>query len=152
MRAITATFGASPNSPEHVFRRWQGPHAVAVSWLGLLLAIVTKPHDAGRTICWFKQCTGIDCPGCGLGHSLSCGLRGMFADSLNYHPFGLFILALFLFTAFTSLVPSARRRVATHMESHPVLFNGFYFASVFAFVAFGTVRALLEIFRHTLPI
>jgi hypothetical protein len=135
-----------------VFNRWQSPLTICASWLGLLLALITPPHGTSPTICWIKQCTGIDCPGCGLGHSLSCGLRGMFADSLNYHPFGLFILALFLFTAFTSLVPSARRRVATHMESHPVLFNGFYFASVFAFVAFGTVRALLEIFRHTLPI
>jgi Protein of unknown function (DUF2752) len=151
MRAFATTLVRELHSPEKVFRKWQGPYTVVAAWLGLLLAIITPPHGTGSTVCWIKQCTGIPCLGCGLGHSLSCGLRGMFADSLNYHPFGLFILALFLFTATVSVFPPARRRVAVYMESHPVLFNVFYLAFVSAFVAFGSIRALLEIL-HRAPL
>src|SRR5579863_1296395 len=86
------------NQRGKVHRHWQSPLTVCASWLGLFLAAIMPPHDSGTTICWMKRTTGISCPGCGLTHSLSCGLRGMFADSLAYHPFGLFILALFLFT------------------------------------------------------
>jgi hypothetical protein len=69
----------------------------------------------------------------------------MFADSFRYHPFGLFILALFLFTAFVSLVPPARQRAAAYMEVHPLFFNGLYVTFVVAFVGFGTIRALIEL-------
>jgi hypothetical protein len=69
----------------------------------------------------------------------------MFAESLGYHPFGLFILALCLFTAVLSLMPSARRRVAAYMEKHPAFFNSLYVAFVLALVAFGSIRALIEI-------
>lgn len=133
------------SQPGKTYRFWQSPLTVCASWLGLLLAAIVPPHDTGETICWFKRCTGISCPGCGLTHSLSCGLRGMFADSLSYHPFGLFILALFLFTALLSIFRPARQRVAAYMESRPLLFNGLYAAFVIAFVGFGTARALLEI-------
>lgn len=72
----------------------------------------------------------------------------MLAESFNYHPFGLFILALFLFTAILSLAPSARRRVAEYMEARPMRFNGLYLAFVATFVAFGTIRALIELIQR----
>jgi hypothetical protein len=134
--------------PGKIYYRWQSALTVCASWLGLPLATVTPPHGSGVTICWIKRCTGIDCPGCGLTRSLSCGLRGMFAESFGYHPFGPFILALFLFTAIVSLMPSARQRVAAVMEARPVLFNGLYIAFVVTFVGFGSVRALIEIMEH----
>ena len=121
---------------------------MAAAWLGLFLAAITPPHGIGTTVCWVKQCTGIDCIGCGLTRSLSCGLRGMFAESFGYHPFGPFILALFLFTAIVSLMPAARKRVAVVMQAHPMFFNGLYLAFVIAFVGFGTVRSLIEIIQH----
>jgi len=145
MPAFPTTLVQKLNSPERVFQRWQGFWTVCVAWLGLFLAAITPPHGTGTTICWFKQCTGIDCIGCGLTRSLSCGLRGMFAESFGYHPFGLFILALFLFTAVTSLAPSARKRIAAVMEARPILFNALYLTFVVAFVGFGTVRGLVEI-------
>jgi hypothetical protein len=148
MRASATTLVQKLNSPERVFQRWQGPWTICAAWLGLFLAAITPPHGTGVTVCWFKQCTGIDCIGCGLTRSLSCGLRGMFTESVAYHPFGLFILALFLFTAISSLIPSSRKRVAEVMTAHPMLFNGLYLAFVVAFVAFGTVRALLEFLQH----
>lgn len=121
---------------------------VCAAWLGLFLAAITPPHGTGVTVCWIKQSTGISCLGCGLTRSMSCGLRGMFAESFSYHPFGLFILALFLFTAVVSIIPAARPRVAAYMESRPVLFNGSYMVFVTTFVAFGTIRALVEIAQH----
>ena len=133
---------------DKVYFRWQSPITVCVAWLGLLLAAATPPHGTGVTVCWFKQCTGIDCIGCGLTRSLSCGLRGMFVESFNYHPFGPFILVLFLFTAVLSLAPSARRRVAEYMEARPMRFNGLYLAFVVSFVAFGTIRALTELIQR----
>lgn len=148
MPAIATTFIRKLNSPEKVFRYWQGPWMVCVAWLGLLLAAITPPHGTGTTVCWLKQCTGISCLGCGLTRSMSCGIRGMFAESFSYHPFGLFILALFIFTALVSLAPRLRQRVATVMQSRPVLFNGLYLAFVIAFVGFGTVRAVIEIIER----
>jgi hypothetical protein len=100
------------------------------------------------TICWIKRSTGISCPGCGLTRSLSCGLHGMFAESFSYHPFGLFILALFFFTAITSILPQTRQQVAAYMEARPVLFNGLYVAFITAFVGFGTIRGLIELAQH----
>jgi hypothetical protein len=134
--------------PARAYHRWQSTLTVWASWLGLLLAVITPPHGNGTTICWIKQCTGIDCPGCGMTRSLSCGLRGMFAESFSYHPFGLLVLALFLFTAVASLMPSARQRLAATMEARPVLFNGLYLAFVIAFVGFGGARALVELTQH----
>lgn len=148
MRAFATVLVQKLNSPARVFDRWQGHWAVVAAWLGLFLAAITPPHGTGVTICWFKQTTGIDCIGCGLTRSLSCGLRGMFAESFNYHPFGLFILALFLFTAITSLLPAARERTSACMEARPRLFNGLYLAFVVTFVGFGTIRGLIELTQH----
>jgi hypothetical protein len=148
MPALVTTLVGKLSSPERAFRSWQGRWTVCAAWLGLFLAAITPPHGTGTTVCWIKQCTGIDCIGCGLTRSLSCGLRGMFAESFGYHPFGPFILALFLFTAIVSLAPPARQRVAAVMEARPVLFNALYVAFVIAFVGFGSIRALFEIIQH----
>jgi hypothetical protein len=145
MPALVTTLVGKLNSPERAFRSWQGPWTVCAAWLGLFLAAITPPHGTGTTVCWIKQCTGIDCIGCGLTRSLSCGLRGMFPESFGYHPFGPFILALFLFTAVTSLVASARKQVAAYMAARPMFFNGLYVAFVIVFVGFGAVRAFVEI-------
>ena len=40
-----------------------------------------------------------------MTRSLSCGIRGMFLESWEYHPMGLFVLALFVVTAAQSLFP-----------------------------------------------
>jgi len=134
------------NRPEKVYRRWQGKVVVWVAWLGLLLAAVNPPHGTGITVCWLKYSTGVDCPGCGLTRSLSCGLRGMFAESWQYHPLGLFILALFAATAVRSLLPSPwQERIKAWMEAHAFACNLFYLAFVVTFIGFGTIRALVEL-------
>jgi len=148
MRARVTSFLAGLHSPERVYQRWQGPCMVWVAWLGLILAAINPPHGTGITVCWIKLYTGIDCLGCGLTRSMSCGLRGMFTESFNYHPFGLFILLLFLFTVVTNLLPSVRRRVEIWMEAHAMLCNGLYLLFVVSFVTFGTVRAIVELFHR----
>ena len=135
--------------PETVYSRWQGKVTVCAAWLGLLLAGINPPHGTGITVCVFKLCTGISCPGCGLTRSLSCGLRGMFAESWQYHPLGLFILALFIATAIRSLLPSKwQERIRSWMESHALVCNSLYLAFVVTFLAFGTARALIECIHH----
>lgn len=133
------------NRPDDVYRRWQGKVVVWVAWLGLLLAALNPPHGTGITICWIKLATGLPCPGCGVTRSLSCGLHGMFAESVHYHPLGLFILTLFVATAVRSLLPSIwQERIKAWMESRALAFNSCYLAFVATFIGFGIVRALIE--------
>ncbi|MEY4384750.1 MAG: hypothetical protein RLY20_33 [Verrucomicrobiota bacterium] len=100
-------------------------------------------------MCFFESATHVPCPGCGMTRSLSCAIRGMFSESWNYHPFGMFILALFLFTAAQSLFPKSKReQLAQFMESHAQFFNRFYASFVIAFIGFGVLRALTYCVRH----
>jgi hypothetical protein len=114
-----------------------------VAWVGLFLAVITPPHGLGFSLCWFESTTGIPCPGCGVTRSLSCGLRGMFLESLHFHPMGLLILGLFCVTAIQSLLLRAtRERLARFLEFHARFFNTLYLAFVASFVLFGVGRAI----------
>jgi hypothetical protein len=131
------------SEPKHASRLWLGKPCVIVAWLGLFLAVVTPPHGSGLSVCWFESATGLPCPGCGLTRSLSCGLRGMFPESWHYHPMGLFILALFIFTAAQSLLPQPfRAGLARKVQARAKTVNLFYLVFVTVFVSFGAVRAL----------
>jgi hypothetical protein len=122
---------------------WLGKHCVIVAWVGLLVAALMPPHGFGANLCWVYGTTGVPCPGCGVTRSLSCGLRGLWLESWNYHPMGLLILALFAFTAAQSLLPrAARERVTCWIQHHALAFNSAYLLFVLVFVCFGVVRAL----------
>jgi hypothetical protein len=124
---------------------WLGKHCVLVAWIGLLAAIVLPPHGSGFLVCWLQSATGVPCPGCGLTRSLSCGVRGMFLESWQYHPLGLMILALFLFTAAQTLLPAnLRHLLLRHVRSRTVLYQTLYVAFVVSFVVFGASRALVQ--------
>ena len=124
---------------------WLGKYCVIVAWLGLLLAVVSPPHGFGIPICWLQGATGLPCPGCGVTRSLSCGIRGMLAESWNYHPMGLVILALFIFTAAQSLLPpQLRQRLKSQLQARATAFSSLYIAFVTVFVGYGIVRALLQ--------
>jgi hypothetical protein len=113
--------------------------------VGLFLALISPPHGSGIALCWFQSATGLPCPGCGMTRSLSCGIRGMFAESWNYHPMGLFVLGLFLLTAAQSLCTNTfRDRLAGFMQARARVFNGLYLAFIVTFVSFGLIRALLH--------
>ena len=121
--------------------RWLGNYCVIAAWLGLALAIATPPHGTSFSICWFENCTGLPCPGCGLTRSFSCALHGMFLESLHYHPLGLLILLLLVSIAGVSLLPlPLKRRIADYIASRAFAFNSAYFAFVVAFITFGAGR------------
>ncbi len=56
--------------------------------------------------CFYRQISGIDCPGCGMQRSFICLVRGDFAYSFQYYPallpvlFTLTLTALHLFFKF----------------------------------------------------
>jgi len=131
------------DAPERASCRWLGKYCVLVAWLGLLLATVSPPHGSGISLCFIHDATGVPCPGCGMTRSLSCGLRGMFLESFQYHPMGLLILALFIFTAGQSLLPQTHcDGIVRFIQSRATLFNALYLGFVITFVSYGAVRAL----------
>lgn len=132
--------------PASVRRLWFGSPGVIVAWLGLLLAIVSSPKGVGVSLCWTHSITGIQCLGCGMTRSLSCALRGLFAESWAYHPFGIPLLLLFLATAAQSLLPRPHReRIRSRLEAHATFCNAFYVVFVALFISYGAVRALAQI-------
>jgi hypothetical protein len=134
--------------PRNVADLWLGKPCVIVAWLGLGLALACPPRGIeGIQLCWWQSATGIPCLGCGLTRSLSCGLRGMFAESWHYHPMGMLILALFLFTAIQSIMPGRwRSGLKSFLQARPRIFNVLYATFVLTFLTFGTSRALLCFF------
>jgi hypothetical protein len=131
--------------PHRVYGLWLGKHCVVAAWLGLFLALISPPHGLGLPLCWFQSATGVPCPGCGLTRSLSCGIRGLFLESWQYHPMGLVILALFVFTAVQSALPGIYcDRLGRFMQARAFFFNTLYLTFVTVFVSFGATRALVH--------
>lgn len=78
-----------------------------------------------------------------MTRSLSCAVHGLFAESWAYHPFGLPVLGLFIYTIVQAIAPrSYRERVALRMHLAPALWNGFYLGFVTLFVSYGATRTL----------
>jgi len=140
-------------NPQHATTLWLGQPCVIVAWFGLLVAVISPPHGFGISVCWFFGATGLPCLGCGVTRSLSCGLRGLWLESWQYHPMGLPILALFGLTVVQSLLPRpVRERLAQRLKDRAFWFNALYLAFVVVFVGFGVARALSRLgARHLLP-
>ena len=134
---------APPRSP-HVL-----PHklmlnrtSVGVAWVALALAAVHPPHGLGLPVCWLRATTGLPCWGCGLSRSLSCCLRGMFAEAWGYHPFGVVVVAVLFAIALGSVLPGpAREGVVRFLDRFPRAFNVAYALFVTSFLVYGLVRA-----------
>ena len=74
----------------------------------------------------------------------------MFLESWHYHPLGLLILGLFVFTAAQSLFPKAcRDGLVKKLQTRARIMNLVYLGFVTVFVGFGVVRALLH-YRNAL--
>ena len=139
-----------PDASQKAARLWLGRHSAIAAWLGLILAIFSPPHGVGFTVCWLKAATNLPCPGCGLMRSFSCGIRGRFLESLQYHPLGLIILTLFFFTALLSLCPCTwREKAQRRLECHGRLATQVYWSFIIIFIGFGVIRAFRTFFDLT---
>ena len=49
---------------------------------------------AALPLCFFRALTGLPCPGCGMGHSLTYAFQGRWRDCFHSHPLGLPLLAV----------------------------------------------------------
>lgn len=69
--------------------------------VGLLIAleVVVVATVLGRGICYFKNLTGIPCPGCGMTRSFLLILQGRFKQAWELHPFvyGWIVFAVIFF-------------------------------------------------------
>jgi len=137
------TCQAEATVPRTTSARLLGRTSTFVAWAALAIALVHPPHGLGVRICWTAGVADVPCPGCGLTRSVSCAVRGMFAEAWAYHPFGPVFAALFIGIAAVSLLPlGGRRRVAAVMDR----FSGWtafaYAAFVASFLTYGVVRAV----------
>lgn len=69
--------------------------------VGLLIALVVVIAATllGKGICYFKNITGIPCPGCGMTRSFLLILQGKFTEAWKIHPFayGWIVFAIIFF-------------------------------------------------------
>jgi len=81
-----------------------------------------------------------------MTRSLSCAIRGMFAESWHYHPMGLFVLLLFVLTAVQSLLPDrVHDALVRFVQARAFAFNSLYLAFVVIFVSHGVLRAFFHL-------
>lgn len=80
----------------------------------MVSAVIAAPFLAGagviptlESICFFKETTGVGCPGCGLTRSLYTLAGGQVGESLRLHAFGILaglgVVGLWLFYTFALL-------------------------------------------------
>jgi hypothetical protein len=125
-----------------VVRRCLGRPTVVAAWLVLLVAAVHPPHGLGVPVCWTATTADLPCPGCGLTRSMSCAARGLLAESVAYHPFGVVFLAVFALVGVAGVLPSAgRRRVRGWVTRRRGAVHAAYVAIVASFIVFGIARA-----------
>ncbi len=90
------------------YNKLQHPGTEAVLWIaGLLYLYMVNPYETQHyTFCAFKLMGIDDCPGCGLGNSISMILHGDPSSSFHSHPLGIFALTVISFRIFTLLLNS----------------------------------------------
>lgn len=147
--ALSCELPQTIRAPEHsrrMFERCFGKTTTWIAWISLIAATFIPPKGIGISLCWMRGQLGIPCPGCGLTRSLSCAMRGMFYESWQFHPFGLFILALFVLTAMVSIMPEAQRSwLAESMEKHARFLRAVFIVFISAFCSYGLFRAIFQL-------
>lgn len=129
-------------TPPH--RLLMDPTSCCVAAAALLLALWHPPHGLGIELCWVGAYTGLPCWGCGLSRSMSCSLRGMFAEAWSYHPFGPILMFVLAGIVIVRMMPAAARAgIIAFLDERPRLTIGLYGVLVASFLAFGVLRAVL---------
>lgn len=78
----------------------------ALLWLsGLIYLFNINPYADGHlTLCGFKLLGFDNCPGCGLGKSISLFFNGDVQGSVDMHPLGIVALVLILYRIISLLL------------------------------------------------
>ena len=91
---------------------------VAVSGFLALIAVYGPVHIP----CLFSTVTGIQCPACGMTRSVASIARGDLEASLAYHPLGIFLASIAIFSALTpSRVLAAELMITQAWRSLPLM-------------------------------
>jgi hypothetical protein len=65
-------------------------------------------------VCWWRRCTGVDCPGCGLTRSFVSLAHGDLSAAMHYHPLGVV-----LFVLVAAQLPYRLMQLARLARGHP---------------------------------
>ena len=79
-----------------------------------------------------------------MTRAVACASRGMFAESVAYHPFGVPMLAMSLAAVAGTVLPGLGRRAAELKTGHPRATRFARRLLVTAFLGFGAARAILH--------
>jgi hypothetical protein len=86
------------NRVQHPIIVWGLKNLEMLFWIGGLAFLgCSTLEESHISICPVNFVLGIQCPGCGLGHSISWILQGEFAQSWEEHKLGGPALAIILF-------------------------------------------------------
>lgn len=116
--------------------------------LAIAVFVVAAVHPAGGLgidLCPSRLFFHIPCPGCGITRSISCTIRGRFAEAVTYNLFGPIVIAVCLLLLASALLPGTWtaaicRRLAWTEATTTRLIWGLGLA----FITFGVIRALLQ--------
>jgi hypothetical protein len=113
--------------------------AGVVLTISVLFSADTLPNIP---LCWFKNWTGLPCPGCGLTHSVCALSHGRFVDAWHYHPFGYPIYLFLVLSLFSPIVVWRFPVMSVKFNASPLRQLG-PLAFAMALLVFGIARLLL---------
>jgi hypothetical protein len=119
------------------------PLTACFAIVGLVLSFLLPTDGLGVTVCWFKSCFELPCPGCGLTRSVTCISQFQFGKAWGYHPFGTLIYALFVANVMLLVVPKEKRQALKNgISNNDRWLRTIYMGIVLSFLTFGCVRIL----------
>lgn len=130
-------------SPRSLYETFFGRFTRFAAIPVLALSFVLPADGLGVTICWIKRWCSLPCPGCGLTRSITCLSQLEFEKAWHYHPFGVLIYGIFVSNVVLQFQnKTVRRCVQNWFERHDNLIRPTYWAFVWLFLVFGSVRFL----------
>ena len=136
--------GPSQNGRQGVYDIVFSPQVACLAAVALTLSFILPTDGLGLSLCWFKSCFELPCPGCGLTRSVTCISQLQFAKAWDYHPFGTLIYALIIANVVLLIVPKAKRgALRSKISRIDRWLQPIWMAIVVSFVIFGWSRILL---------
>ncbi len=127
----------------HLYDVVFSPLTACFAIVGLVLSFLLPTDGLGVTVCWFKSCFELPCPGCGLTRSVTCISHLQFGKAWDYHPFGTLIYALFVANAVLLIVPKEKRQaLKNRISRNDRWLRPIYMGIVLSFLTFGCLRIL----------